>query len=79
MISYSSTIFHRDGPSIEERINLTVVDVQSGLFGLSVAFKELDEQIVHADVIIHHVISENVQIQGHGTRDSRWHLNRFLF
>ncbi len=59
--------------------SLAVVDVQSRLFGLSIAFKELDERIVHADVIIHYVISEDVQIQGQGTRDSRWYLNQFLF
>jgi len=74
-------IFHWRGPSIEERVSLAIVGIQSGLFGLSIAFKELDERIVHADVIAH-VIGENIvhrQIQGQGTRDSGWHLNRFLF
>ena len=54
------------------------MDVQSGLFGLFIAFKEPDEQIVH-DVIIHDVISKNVQVQGQGMRNLRWHLNQFLF
>jgi hypothetical protein len=64
-----STIFHWRGPSIEERLSLAVVDVQSGLFGLSIAFKELNERIVHADVITSSMKMSKFKDKERETRD----------
>ena len=39
------------GPSIEERISLAIVGIQSKLFGLFITLNDLDERIIHTDVI----------------------------
>ena len=53
-----STSFHWRGPLIEERVSLAIVGIQSGLIGLSIALNDLDERIIHADVIT--VIGKNI-------------------
>ncbi len=72
--------FHWRGPSIEERVSLAIVGIQSGLFSLSIACDDLDERIIHADVIS--VIGENIchrQVQGQGTRQLGWFLFQSRF
>jgi hypothetical protein len=51
--------FHWRGPSIEQRVSLAIVGIQSGLFGLSITLDDLDERIIHADVITI-VIGKNI-------------------